>query len=261
MLAPSNKQQTSMAFSDDELDRYARHIVLRELGGPGQQKLKEAKVLVIGAGGLGAPALLYLAAAGIGEITIVDDDAVSLSNLQRQIIFATDQIGLPKTAAAATRLNGLNPNTRINARGVALSSRNASEIMEDHDLILDGTDTFESRRLINAEAAAQKIPLISAAMAQWEGQITLYDPARGAPCFNCVFPSDPAPGQAPSCAEAGIVGALAGVMGSMMALEAVKEIAGAGESLRGQMLIYDALWGESRKLALSKRPDCEICAL
>lgn len=249
-----------MAFSDDELDRYARHIVLREIGGPGQQKLKDAKVLVVGAGGLGAPALLYLAAAGVGEITVIDDDAVSLSNLQRQIIFDSDQVGLPKTAAAALRLNGLNPNTRVNARAEALSTRNASEVMKDHDLILDGTDTFATRRLINAEAAALKIPLISAAMAQWEGQITLYDPAKGAPCFNCVFPSDPAPGQAPSCAEAGIVGALAGVMGSMMALEAVKEITGAGAPLRGQMLIYDALWGESRKFELSQRPDCSICS-
>ncbi len=249
-----------MAFSDDELDRYARHIVLREIGGPGQQKLKAARVLVVGAGGLGAPALLYLAAAGVGQITVIDDDAVSLSNLQRQIIFQTDQIGLPKTAAAAQNLAKLNPNSKVTAIGEALTTRNAAATLKGHDLILDGTDNFETRRLINAEACAQKIPLISAAMSQWEGQITLYDPAQNAPCFNCIFPTDPAPGLAPSCAEAGIVGALAGVMGSMMATEAVKEITGAGQSLRGHMIIYDALWGESRKLALTRRKDCDVCS-
>lgn len=248
-----------MAFSDDEIERYARHLVLREVGGPGQQKLKSAHVLMVGAGGLGAPALLYLAAAGIGKITVIDDDAVSLSNLQRQVIFETDQIGLPKTAAAAQRLFALNPNVEVHAIGEALTSRNAQEVMNGTDLVLDGTDSFESRRLINATACKLGIPLVSAAMSQWEGQITVYDPAQNAPCFNCIFPTDPAPGTAPSCAEAGIMGALAGVMGSMMATEAIKVITGAGASLRGQMLIYDALWGESRKFEVTRRDGCEVC--
>ena len=248
-----------MSFSDDELERYARHIVLREIGGAGQRKLAEARVLMIGAGGLGSPALMYLAAAGIGTIGIVDDDRVSLSNLQRQILHDTSAIGQDKVDSARTHLTNLNPNVRITTYPERLSEANADQITYGYDLILDGCDNFETRYLVNKICAAQKKPLVSGAIGQWEGQVTLFDPAAGTPCYACIFPEAPADGLAPSCAEAGVVGAMAGVVGSMMATEAIKWVTGAGQTLAGEMFIYDALWGESRKIGLSKRPDCAVC--
>ena len=246
-------------FSEAELDRYARHIVLREIGGPGQRRLKAAKVLVVGAGGLGSPALLYLAAAGVGRIGVIDDDLVSNSNLQRQVVHADARIGMPKVFSAEIALKALNPFVEVRPYNRRLTAGEAPALFADYDLILDGSDNFETRYLVNAAAAAAGRPLISGAIAQWEGQIGLYDPARGAPCYACIFPEAPAPGLAPSCAEIGVMGALPGVVGAMMATEAIKEIAGAGQSLRGRMLIYDALWSENRLVTLHRRADCPVC--
>lgn len=246
-------------FSASELDRYARHIILREVGGPGQMKLKNARVLVIGAGGLGSPALLYLAAAGVGTIGVVDDDAVEVSNLQRQVIHTDDSIDMPKVFSAEQRIKALNPYVSVRPYHRRLTEEDARALFADFDLILDGTDNFATRYMVNRVASALGKPLISAAITQWEGQISLYDPANGAPCYQCVFPEPPAEGLAPTCAEAGVMGALPGVVGSMMAVEAIKEITGAGQSLRGRMLFYDALYAENRQMRLKQRPDCPVC--
>ncbi len=251
--------QTSGTFAPTELERYARHIVLREIGGPGQKALKHASVLVIGAGGLGSPAILYLAAAGVGRIGIIDDDVVDHTNLQRQIIHTDDRSGMPKVFSAAEAVKALNPYTEIRPYKRRLSEEEAEALFGDYDLILDGTDNFETRYLANRVAHKLDKPLISGALSQWEGQLSVFDPSQGAPCYQCIFPEAPAPGLAPSCAEAGVLGPLPGVVGSMMAAEAIKVIAGAGVPLRGEMLIYDALYGESRKISLSRRADCPIC--
>lgn len=245
-------------MSPEELERYARHILLREIGGAGQQKLRAARVLVVGAGGLGAPALLYLAAAGVGRITVVDDDRVSLSNLQRQVIFRMQDIGRPKVEAARDALAALNPQVTVVQVAARLSAANAGMVAE-HDLILDGSDNFETRHLVNRACVAAGRPLISGAIAQWEGQLSLFDPARGAPCLACLFPVIPAEGLAPSCAEAGVMGALPGIVGAMMAAEAIKEITGEGASLRGRLVIHDALWAESRQIAVRRDPACPVC--
>lgn len=246
-------------FSETELDRYARHIVLREVGGPGQKKLKEARVLVIGAGGLGSPALLYLGAAGVGTIGVVDDDVVSLSNLQRQVIHTDDRLGMPKVFSAQKALAALNPHIAVRPYNRRLDEAAAAELFAEYDLILDGTDNFDTRYMVNRAAARAGTPLVAAAITQWEGQISLYDPAHGAPCYECVFPEAPADGLAPACAEAGVIGALPGVVGSIMAMEAIKEITGAGASLRGRLLIYDALYAENRVMTVKPRSGCPIC--
>lgn len=247
------------AFSAAELERYARHIVLREIGGPGQKALRDARVLVIGAGGLGAPALQYLAAAGVGTIGIVDDDVVENANLQRQVIHADASIGKPKVFSAQAAMVAQNPYVTVRPYHRRLTEDIAAELFRDYDVILDGTDNFTTRYLSNKVAAALGKPLISGALSQWEGQISVFDPAHGAPCYRCVFPEAPAAGLAPSCAEAGVIGPLPGVIGSMMTVEAIKLITGAGQPLRGEMLIYDALWGETRKIALKRRADCPTC--
>ncbi|MDW4549454.1 molybdopterin-synthase adenylyltransferase MoeB [Defluviimonas sp. D31] len=246
-------------FSTAELDRYARHIVLREVGGMGQRRLKEAKVLVVGAGGLGSPALLYLAAAGVGTIGVIDDDEVSNSNLQRQVIHTDARIGQPKVFSAEGAMKALNPFIAVKPYNRRLGAAEAEALFAEYDLILDGSDNFDTRYMVNAAAVAAKRPLLSAAITQWEGQISLYDPAKGAPCYACIFPERPADGLAPACAVAGVMGALPGVVGSMMAVEAIKEITGAGEGLRGRMLIYDALYGESRQIMLKRSSGCAVC--
>ena len=251
--------QPQGSFSETELTRYARHIVLRELGGPGQKKLKQAKVLVIGAGGLGAPALQYLAAAGVGTIGVIDDDTVENANLQRQVIHRDQDIGEPKVFSAKAAMEAQNPFVEVRPYHRRLEEEIAAELFGDYDLILDGTDNFETRYLVNRTAAALGKPLISGALSQWEGQLSVFDPKNGAPCYQCIFPEAPAAGLAPSCSEAGVIGPLPGVIGSMMAVEAVKLITGAGASLRGEMLIYDALYGESRKIRLAPRGDCPVC--
>ncbi|MDX1821783.1 MAG: molybdopterin-synthase adenylyltransferase MoeB [Paracoccaceae bacterium] len=247
-------------FSDTELDRYARHIVLREVGGTGQRKLKDARVLVIGAGGLGSPALLYLAAAGVGTIGVIDHDTVDNSNLQRQVIHTDDRIGMPKVFSAEAAMRAQNPFVTPRPYNRRLTADMARDLFADYDLILDGTDDSDTRYLVNKTAVALGKPLISGALSQWEGQIALFDPARGGPCYQCIFPEAAAPGLAPSCAEAGVIGPLPGVIGSMMALEAIKLITGAGQDLRGRMLIHDALHAEHRTIRLHRRDDCPICA-
>lgn len=249
----------SGAFAPAELERYARHIVLREIGGPGQRKLKDARVLVVGAGGLGAPALMYLAAAGVGTIGVIDDDTVAASNLQRQIIHADARIGMAKVFSAEVAMKAVNPFVTVRPYKRRLTADIAPALFADYDLIIDGCDNFQTRYLVNAVAVQTGKPLIAGAIAQWEGQVTLYDPAHDAPCFACIFPEAPAEGLAPSCAEAGVMGALPGVVGSMIATEAIKEITGAGESLRGRMLIYDALYAENRVMRLKRRADCAVC--
>ena len=247
------------AFSEVELERYARHIMLREIGGPGQNRLKAARVLVIGAGGLGSPALLYLAAAGVGCIGIVDDDVVDASNLQRQIIHTDQRIGMGKTASAAVQMRALNPFVTVRQHAVRLTDANAEALLRDYDLVLDGSDNFDTRYLVNRVAARLGKPLISGAISQWEGQISLYDPANGTPCYECVFADRPAPGMVPTCAEAGVVAPLPGVIGAIMATEAVKHISGAGQTLRGRLMIHDALYGEVRVIDIARRADCAVC--
>ncbi|MEP2641302.1 molybdopterin-synthase adenylyltransferase MoeB [Roseobacter sp.] len=246
-------------FSDTELNRYARHIVLREIGGPGQTRLKNAKVLVIGAGGLGAPALQYLAAAGVGTIGVIDDDHVENANLQRQVIHKDQAIGTPKVFSAQAEMIAQNPYVTVRPYHRRLTDDIAQDLFADYDVILDGTDNFDTRYLANRVAVLLKKPLISGALSQWEGQLSVFDPARGAPCYQCIFPQAPAPELAPSCAQAGVVGPLPGVIGAMMAMEAIKIITDAGTALRGQMVIYDALYGESRTIGIAPRPDCPIC--
>jgi molybdopterin/thiamine biosynthesis adenylyltransferase len=245
-------------FQPAELERYARHIMLREIGGPGQKALKNARVLVIGAGGLGSPSLLYLAAAGVGTIGVVDDDTVDASNLQRQVIHTDLRIGTPKVQSARDAMLALNPFVQVRPYQRRLTAETAA-ILDDYDLILDGSDNFDTRYLVNQLAVKAGKPLISAAITQWEGQISLYDPAHGTPCYQCIFPHRPAPGMVPTCAEAGVASPLPGVIGSMMAMEAVKHITGAGEGLKGRLMIYDALYAEVRVIRIKRREDCEIC--
>jgi molybdopterin/thiamine biosynthesis adenylyltransferase len=248
-----------VSLTPDELARYARHIVLHEIGGAGQQRLKAARILVVGAGGLGSPALLYLAAAGVGHLTLVEDDTVSLSNLQRQIIHGTPDVGAPKAATAAAAIARLNPHVTVDAHAVRLAAAAAARLVPGHDLVLDGSDNFDTRYAVNAACVAAGVPLLAAAMTQWEGQIGLYDPARGGPCYACVFPEPPAAELVPTCAQAGIVGALAGVMGSLMALESVKLLTGAGTSLRESLFLFDALHTDTRRIRTRQTRGCPVC--
>lgn len=246
-------------MTEAELERYARHIVLREIGGPGQAKLRKAKLLSIGAGGLGSPLLLYLAAAGVGRLGIVDDDRVSLSNLQRQVLFDTGDIGQTKTECAALSIAALNDGVGIDLHHTRLVSGNALEIMQGHDLVCDGSDNFDTRYLVNETCVRLGIPLIAGAIGQWDGQLSVYAPHLGGPCYACVFPQRPGADQSATCAEAGVVGALPGVVGSMMAMEAIKLITGAGEPLLGRLWLYDALGAETRTLKVARREDCPVC--
>jgi molybdopterin/thiamine biosynthesis adenylyltransferase len=259
--AEASTQETSpAAFTETELERYARHIVLRELGGPGQRKLKDARVLVIGAGGLGAPALQYLAAAGVGTIGVIDDDVVENANLQRQVIHRDKDIGRAKVFSAQEAMQTQNPAVKVLPYNRRLDEDSAAALIADFDVILDGTDNTETRYLVNRACVAAGKPLVSGALSQWEGQLSVFHPASGAPCYQCIFPQAAAPGLAPSCSEAGVLGPLPGVVGAMMAVETVKVITGAGKALTGEMLIYDALWGETRKIAIKPRADCPVCA-
>jgi len=233
-------------LSADELERYARHIVLHDVGGPGQAALKEASVLVIGAGGLGAPALMYLAAAGIGGLGVVDDDVVSLSNLQRQIIHATPDFGRRKVDTSAERVYALNPHVRFAAHATRLNAGNALELIGGYDLVLDGSDNFATRYLVSDACFLAGRPLITAALGQFDGSLTtIRGHERNAdgefnPTYRCLFPEPPPLGTVPACAEAGVLGALAGVMGSLMALEVIRAVTGFGEGLVGRLLMVDA---------------------
>jgi len=243
-----------VTFSDDEVERYARHLVLREIGGPGQQRLKAARVLIVGAGGLGAPASLYLAAAGVGDIAIVDPDTVALSNLQRQVLYQTGDEGASKVARAAERLGALNPNVRLEPLDATLDQANARRLIAGRDLVLDGTDSFATRFAVNAACVAERVPLVSGAIGRWTGQVGVFE---GKPCYQCLVPEIPP--DAETCSAVGVVGALAGVIGSLMALEAVKLLAGAGEPLVARLMIYDALAAEVRTVRIGADPECSVC--
>lgn len=248
-----------MPLSDDELERYARHIVLREIGGQGQRALCAARVAVVGAGGLGSPALLYLAAAGVGRLTVIDDDRVSLSNLQRQVLHRDRDVGRPKVDSAVGALGELNPGVAVEPVDARLDAANAGALLAGHDLVLDGSDGFGTRRLVNETCARLRIPLVSGAIGRWEGQVSVFRPWLGGPCYACVFPQSPSAAQVPACAEAGVLGALAGVIGSLMAAEAVKLIVGAGEPLDGRLLLWDALDAEARTFRVARREGCPVC--
>ncbi|MGL4490586.1 MAG: molybdopterin-synthase adenylyltransferase MoeB [Rhizobiaceae bacterium] len=234
-------------LSSQEIERYARHIILSELGGAGQQKLKRTKVLVIGAGGLGAPVLSYLAAAGIGTLGIVDDDRVSLSNLQRQVIFDTDLVGHPKVSAAAARVAKINPHTIVDAHEMRLTADNARNLIARYDIVVDGSDNFETRYLVADVCEHLKMPLVAGALGRFDGSLTVLKPyetnADGVqnPRYRDLFPERPPAGLVPSCAEAGIIGALAGVIGTLQAMEVIKLAAGIGEPLVGKILLYDGM--------------------
>lgn len=250
-----------MALSDSELDRYARHIVLREVGGAGQAKLRAARVLIVGAGGLGSPLLLYLAAAGIGTIGIVDDDDVSLSNLQRQIAYRTADIGRGKPAAAQEAALALNPEIRVEPHPVRLTAANAMSLIAQYDIVADGSDNFATRFLVNDACYFSGKTLVSAAVTEFDGQLATFRAGGGTglPCYRCLFPEPPPPGTAPSCSETGVLGAVAGVMGTLQGVEVLKEIVGIGESLAGRLLIYEALATRFRTVRLRADPACRLC--
>lgn len=258
-VRPENRPIETATSSSTELERNARHVVLREIGGPGQKRLKGARVLVIGAGGLGAPALQYLAAAGVGTIGVIDDDIVENSNLQRQVIHTDERIGMPKVFSAEMAMKAQNPFVTVRPYNRRLTEEIAKDLFADYDLALDGTDDTATRYLVNETCVALKLPLVSAAISQWEGQISVFDPSRGTPCYACVFPEPAAPGLAPTCAEGGVLGPLPGVVGAMMAVEAIKLITGAGEPLLGRMMIYDALYADVRLIGVKRRNECPIC--
>lgn len=250
-----------MDFSEDQLHRYARHIILQEVGGVGQEKLLDAKVLVIGAGGLGSPVLMYLAAAGVGTIGVVDDDRVELSNLQRQIVHSTSRIGEFKTESAAAALAEVNPEVRVVTHTERITAANALELIGAYDIIADGSDNFATRYLINDTCYFAKKPLVSAAMLRFDGQISTFKAYEGGgnPCYRCLFREAPPPGLIPSCSEAGILGALAGTLGSFQATEVLKEILAIGDSLSGSLLLYDSLSATFQKVIIKPDPDCPLC--
>ncbi|MBI1329111.1 MAG: molybdopterin-synthase adenylyltransferase MoeB [Alphaproteobacteria bacterium] len=250
-----------MALSDTELERYARHIVLREVGGAGQAKLKAARVLLVGAGGLGSPAILYLAAAGVGNIGIADFDTVSLSNLQRQIAHRTGDIGLAKTRSAAANATAINPEVKFHEHDIRIDAQNVAALIAEYDIVADGSDNFATRFLLNDACYFANKTLVSAAVTEFDGQLATfkaYDPEL--PCYRCIFPEPPPPGTAPSCSETGVLGAAAGVMGTLQALEILKEITGAGESMAGRLLIYEALSTRFRTVRVPKDPNCALCS-
>lgn len=250
-----------MDFTENQIQRYARHIVLPEVGGVGQEKLLNARVLVIGAGGLGAPLLMYLAAAGVGMLGVVDDDDVDLSNLQRQVIHATDAIGMPKVGSAGRTVQAINPEITFVPHQTRLTAANAAALIDQYDLVADGSDNFETRFLVNDACHLAGKTLVSAAILRFEGQIATFRSGlgQGDPCYRCLYREAPAPGLVPSCSEGGVLGALAGAVGSLQAIEVLKEIMGIGDSLAGWLLIYDALSSEVRKMKLPRDTECPLC--
>ncbi len=250
-----------MEFSESQIHRYARHIILREVGGTGQAKLLESKALIVGAGGLGSPVALYLAAAGVGTIGIIDDDVVELSNLQRQILHATERVGTPKVASAAIALAAVNPDVRVITHEARLTADNVLELLAGYDIVADGCDNFATRFLVNDACYLAAKPLVSAAILRFDGQLSTFKAHLGGdhPCYRCIFREPPPPGLIPSCAEGGVLGAVAGVLGSMQATEVIKELLGIGDSLSGRLLIYDALATEWRKVRVKPDPDCPLC--
>lgn len=246
-------------FTDEQIHRYSRHIILPEVGGKGQQKLSHAKVLLIGAGGLGSPAALYLAAAGIGTLGLVDGDVVDLSNLQRQILHNTTTLHQPKVESGKQTLNAINPDITVKTYQEHVTADTIMQFLPDYDLVLDGSDNFSTRFLINDACYFAKKTLVSASMFRFEGQLATIKPHEGYPCYRCLYPEPPPPGLVPNCQEAGVLGVLAGTMGVLQASEAIKEILGIGESLADRLLMYDALDMTFRKVGRPKNPDCPLC--
>jgi adenylyltransferase/sulfurtransferase len=246
-------------FTPDQVSRYARHLILPEVGGAGQRKLLNSKVLLLGAGGLGSPAALYLAAAGVGTIGIVDFDDVDASNLQRQILHGTDDVGKPKTQSAAETLAAINPDVKVIQHRLHVNSENALEVFVPYDIIVDGTDNFPTRYLANDAAFFLKKPLVHGAIYRFEGQLADFTPAAGTGCYRCLFATPPPPGAVPSCAEAGVFGVLPGIIGSMMAFETIKLLLGIGEPLIGKLLIFEGMDMSFRKLNLRRKANCPLC--
>jgi molybdopterin-synthase adenylyltransferase len=249
-------------FTEDEIRRYSRHILLQDVGGTGQARLKSARVLVVGAGGLGSPLALYLAAAGVGTIGIVDHDRVELSNLQRQIAHTTARIGAPKADSAAEAARAINPGVRIEPLSMRLDAGNAAELVARYDIVCDGTDNFATRFLVADACVLGRKTLVSAAVLRFEGQLSVFRPhhAEGGPCYRCLYPEPPPDGAVPTCSEAGVLGAVTGVMGTLQATEVLKEILGVGESLAGKLLIWDALATRFRTVRLRQDPHCALCS-
>ena len=249
-------------FTEDEIDRYSRHILLPEIGGTGQAKLRAARVLVVGAGGLGSPLLLYLAAAGIGTIGLVDDDHVDLSNLQRQIAHTTDRLGQPKVTSAAAAARAINPATTIEPHAMRLTAANAPALVRRYDLVCDGSDNFDTRYLVADACLAASRTLVSAAILRFDGQLTTFKPHAHpqGPCYRCLYPEPPPDGTIPTCSEAGVLGAVTGVMGTLQATEVLKEILGIGDSLSGRLLMWDALATTFRTIRVPRNPACPACA-
>ena len=248
----------NLQLSREEIRRYGRHLIMPEVGLEGQQKLKAASVLLVGAGGLGSPAALYLAAAGVGRIGIVDFDTVDLSNLQRQIIHSTENVGRPKLESATERLHAVNPHVEVEPFEVQLSSDNALHILKDFDVVVDGTDNFPTRYLVNDACVLLNKPNVYGSIFRFEGQVSVFHAERG-PCYRCLYPEPPPPGLVPSCAEGGVLGVLPGIVGSIQAAEALKIVLGIGDLLIGRLLLFDALAMQFRHLKLRKNPACPIC--
>ena len=249
--------QAAPLLSAGQMERYSRQIILEEMGIEGQARLLHGKVLIIGAGGLGSPTALYLAAAGVGTLGIVDGDQVDLTNLHRQILHTTPALGQPKTESARRTLAGLNPDVTVVAYQTVLTSANALDIIRPYDVVINGSDNFPTRYLVNDACVLLGKPLVDASILKWEGQATTFVPGRG--CYRCLFPTPPPPGAVPSCAEGGILGALCGYMGSRQSLEAMKLLLGVGETLANRLLIFDALEGETRVVRWNRNPECPIC--
>jgi len=254
-----------MDFTDEQVHRYARHILLPEVGGAGQARLLASRVLIIGAGGLGSPVLLYLAAAGVGTIGVIDDDVVDLSNLQRQVVHATGSVGVAKVDSAAAAIDGINPGVTLIRHATRLTADNAMELISGYDLVADGSDNFPTRFLVNDACYFARKPLVSAAILRFDGQLATFkafdvdeDGGHG-PCYRCLFREPPPPGQIPTCAEAGVLGAFCGVLGSLQATEVVKELLGIGRSMSGSLLICDALGTDFRRIAVHSDPGCPLC--
>ncbi len=249
-----------MDFSEDQVHRYARHILLQEVGGVGQEKLLNANVLVVGAGGLGSPVILYLAAAGVGTIGVVDDDEVDLSNLQRQVAHTTNRIGTAKTASAGEAVAAINPDVKLVEHQMRLGVNNVSDLIKDYDIVADGSDNFPTRFLVNDACYLARKTLVSAAVLRFDGQLSTYKPHAEGPCYRCLYPAPPPEGQIPTCQEAGVLGAVAGVLGTLQATEVIKEILGIGDSMAGRLLIYDALAATTRVVKINPDPACPLCS-
>lgn len=250
---------TSNELSTEEKQRYARHLTIPDVGVEGQKKLKAARVLCIGAGGLGSPVTMYLAAAGIGEIGLVDDDEVEFSNLQRQLLYGTEDVGKPKVESAVDRLTSINPEVHIRPIVSRFTAKNAEKLAAPYDLIIDGTDNFPTRYLSNDLAVLTKKPNVYGSIFRFEGQVSVFAPHLGGPCYRCLFPTPPEPGQVPSCAEGGVLGVLPGIVGCLQANEAIKLILGLGEPLVGRLVHFDALAFRFREIKLRRDPECAIC--